>query len=153
MTTTQPSTNDLVDVLRQRGQRVTSQRVVILRELRRRGRHATAPEIHEAIHGELPGTSPPTVYATLDLLAELGLVRRIDAGVGMALYDARTEAHQHLACRRCGAVEDLDGDLDAVPLLEAARMAGFAPERAELVISGVCARCAAAAPAPPPPRD
>ena len=139
-----PPVDDLVEVLHARGQRVTSQRLVILRELRRRAQHATAHEVCEAVRDELPGTSPPTVYATLDLLAELGLVRKLDAGVGVSLYDARTEAHQHMACRRCGLVEDLDGDLDAEPLLRAARAAGFAPAHAELVISGLCARCAAA---------
>ncbi len=43
---------------------------------------------------------------------DLGLVRRIDAGAGATLYDARTEPHQHTVCRRCGRVDDLDGELD-----------------------------------------
>ncbi len=137
--------NDLVGLLRARGQRVTSQRLVILRELRRRGRHATADEVHRAVRADLPGTSTPTVYATLDLLVELGLARRIDTGVGAALYDARTEPHQHMVCRRCGRVDDLDGVLEAEALLRTASAAGFRPEGAELVISGVCPDCAALA--------
>ncbi len=135
---------DLIALLRARGQRVTSQRIVILRELRRRGRHATAEEIHRAVLPELPGTSTPTVYATLELLVELGLARKIDAGLGVALYDARSEPHQHAVCRRCGRVEDVDGELHAVPLLRAAAAAGFKPDRAELIISGLCRDCAAA---------
>jgi Fur family transcriptional regulator, stress-responsive regulator len=132
---------DLIDLLRSRGQRVTSQRLVILRELRRRGRHATAEEIHRGIHERLPGTSTPTVYATLDLLVELGLARKIDAGVGVSLYDARTEPHQHTACRRCGRIDDVDAELDARELVAAASAAGFHPDRAEIVISGLCAEC------------
>jgi Fe2+ or Zn2+ uptake regulation protein len=135
---------DLIALLRARGQRVTSQRVVILRELRRRGRHTTAEEIYRSVHRELPGTSTPTVYATLELLVELGLARKIDAGVGVSLYDARTEPHQHTVCRRCGRVDDLDGELDAQPLFEAAVASGFMPQRAELVISGLCSECAGA---------
>ncbi len=135
-------TDDLVDLLHRRGQRATPQRGVILRELRRRAHHATADEIRFAVGDELPGTSAPTVYATLELLVELGLARRINTGTGAALYDARTEPHQHTVCRRCGQVEDLDGPLDAAPLLRAADATGFQAEGAELVITGLCASCA-----------
>jgi Fe2+ or Zn2+ uptake regulation protein len=140
--TTANDHDDLVSLLRSRGQRVTSQRIVILRELRRRGRHATAEEIQRAVREDLPGTSTPTVYATLDLLVELGLARKIDAGIGMALYDPRTAPHQHMVCRRCGRIDDLDADLDARPVLKAARAAGFHADRAQLTISGLCASCA-----------
>lgn len=135
-------TADLVRMLHQRGQRVTSQRLVILRELRRRARHATVEEIHAAVHDELPGISVPTVYAVAELLVELGLVRKLDVGVGRWLYDARARPHQHAVCRACGAVEDLDVPIDADVLLAAAREMGFATERAEAVVHGLCARCA-----------
>jgi Fe2+ or Zn2+ uptake regulation protein len=114
---------------------------VILRELRRRGRHATAHDIRRAVRDDLPGTSAPTVYATLDLLVELGLARKIDAGTGVALYDARTEPHQHTVCRQCGRVEDLDVALNARELLRAADASGFHPDGAELIISGRCSHC------------
>jgi Fe2+ or Zn2+ uptake regulation protein len=138
-------TEDLVTLLRERGHRVTSQRLVILRELRRHGGHATAEDIHRAVHRDLPATSIPTVYAALELLVELGLARKLDLGFGCALYDARTEAHQHAVCRRCGRIEDLDLELDPEALLSEAGVAGgFEPRATELVISGLCADCAAA---------
>jgi Fe2+ or Zn2+ uptake regulation protein len=142
LTTDRDGQEDLVELLHARGQRVTPQRLVILRELRRRRRHATAEEIHRAVSDDLPGTSAPTVYATLDLLVELGLARKVDAGIGVALYDGRTEPHQHMVCRSCGRIEDLDGEVDARALLRRASSAGFEPERAELIISGLCAECA-----------
>ena len=135
---------DLVDLLHSRGQRVTSQRLVILRELRRRRQHATAEEVHRAVQHELPGVSVPTIYATLDLFAELGLARRIDTPTS-ALYDAGLEPHQHAVCRRCGRVQDIEGGLDAAALLGAASAAGFQPQGAELIITGLCAECARAA--------
>jgi Fe2+ or Zn2+ uptake regulation protein len=140
-----PSTDpvDLVRVLHQRGQRATPQRLVILRQLQRRGRHATADEIRRWIREELPGTSTPTVYATLELLVELGLVRRVDAGSGATLYDPRTEPHQHMVCRRCGRIDDLDGEVDVDRLLRQAAGTGFDPEGVQVVISGVCPACAA----------
>lgn len=133
--------HDLIELLHSRGQRVTSQRLVILRELRRRERHATAEELHRGVHAELPGVSVPTIYATLELFVELGLARRIDTGTA-ALYDARLEPHQHAVCRRCGRVQDVDGRLNADPLLGAARSVGFQPQAAELIISGLCEECA-----------
>ncbi len=135
---------DLIELLHARGQRVTSQRLLILRELRRRRQHATAEELHTAVHRELPGTSVPTIYATLDLFVELGLARRIETGTA-ALYDARLEPHQHAVCRGCGRVEDIDGPLNAKALLGAARASGFQPDAAELIITGLCRECAASA--------
>ncbi len=137
----QPS---LAELLHSRGQRCTPQRNVILRELRRRAHHATADELRTAVRDHVPGISTPTVYATLELLVELGLARRIDTGLGAALYDGRTEPHQHVVCRRCGRVDDLDVAIDSEPLLAAAGATGFVAEGAELVISGLCADCAGA---------
>ena len=135
---------DLVELLHSRGKRVTSQRLVILRELRRRRQHATAEEVHRAVQHELPGVSVPTIYATLDLFVELGLARRIDTATA-ALYDAGLEPHQHAVCRRCGRVEDVDGRLSAAGLIGAARASGFQPQGAELIITGLCAECTARA--------
>ena len=84
-------------------------------------------------------------YATLELLEQLGLVRRVRAGSGAVLYDPRVAPHRHAVCRSCGAVEDLDAGVDASGALQAARQAGFAPEGADTVVNGLCARCAALA--------
>ena len=88
------------------------------------------------------GISLPTVYATLDLFEQLGIVRRISPGEGPVLYDPRAEEHHHLVCRRCGAVEDVGLGLDTAPAPATARRRGFTPDHAGLVISGVCRRCA-----------
>jgi Fe2+ or Zn2+ uptake regulation protein len=136
-----PDPADLVGLLHARGQRATPQRLVILRELRRRRRHATAEEIGHSIRDELPGTSMPTVYATLDLLVELGLLRRIDTGAA-ALYDAGTEPHQHTVCRRCGRVDDLDFEVDAEALGRASDNAGFTAQSIEIIVAGICPDCA-----------
>jgi Fe2+ or Zn2+ uptake regulation protein len=140
--TREVSDHDLVELLHARGHRVTSQRLVILRELRRRASHCTAEEIGAAVRGSLPTVAPPTVYATLDLLVDLGLVRQIYAGGPAVLYDARVEPHQHAVCRSCGEVRDVDGRLEAEDLFHAAAVSGFRPASAELIISGTCEHCA-----------
>jgi Fe2+ or Zn2+ uptake regulation protein len=134
----------LVAALRERGQRVTSQRLIIHRLLCDLDRHVTAEEVLRRASEQLPGMSLPTVYATLDLLTELGEARRVSVG-GPVLYDPRTEDHVHLRCRTCGRVEDLATPMDSAPMLSAARAAGFEAEAAELVVEGRCAACAAGA--------
>jgi Fe2+ or Zn2+ uptake regulation protein len=132
----------LVSALRKRGQRVTSQLLVIGRLLRDLDRHVTAEEVLRRASEQLPGVSLPTVYATLDLLAELGEARRVSVG-GPVLYDPRVVDHAHLRCRVCGRVEDLELPLDTAEALRAARASGFDAEGAELVVEGRCADCAA----------
>jgi Fe2+ or Zn2+ uptake regulation protein len=127
--------------LRRVGYRVTPQRLVIHRALVELDRHVGAEELLEAVAKRLPNVSLPTVYATLDALEEAGLVRRVAAGRGRALYDAQPASHHHLVCRRCGAVEDLSVEVPLEGALHSAAEAGFAADGAEVVVHGLCARC------------
>jgi Fe2+ or Zn2+ uptake regulation protein len=134
---------DLVTALRARGMRVTPQRVVLHRALAELDRHVTADELLAAVGDRLPNVSLPTIYATLELLEELGMVRRVQRA-GATLYDPRTDAHHHLACTVCGSIEDLDSELDTAALERAAGRSGFAAERVEAVVYGRCAACRSA---------
>src|SRR5215210_904171 len=124
----------LEDSLRARGQRVTPQRVLIHRALIELDRHVTADEVLERVSGSLPNASLPTVYATLELLVELGFARRVAAGGRAALFDPRSDEHQHVVCTECGRVEDLDVAVDDASAIRSARRQGFAPAWAELVL-------------------
>jgi Fe2+ or Zn2+ uptake regulation protein len=135
----------LAGALRAGGHRVTSQRLVLFRVLCELGRHAHAEEIARAAAERLPGLSLPTVYATLELFEGLGLVRRVDAGGPAAFFDPRTEPHAHFACRRCGAVVDLEASVDAAAAEAAARAGGAEPDHVDVVLHGLCASCRAAA--------
>lgn len=131
--------------LRERGQRVTPQRLVIAAAVRDLDRHATAEQIYTDVAARLPGVSLPTVYATLELLEGIGLVRRVATEGGTAVYDPRGDHHHHLVCRGCGAIADVDGDVDHSALMRAARRAGFAADEAQVVVRGLCASCREAA--------
>jgi Fe2+ or Zn2+ uptake regulation protein len=135
-------TDDLATALRERGMRVTPQRVVLHRALRELDRHVTADELLDAVGDRLPNVSLPTIYATLDLLEELGMVRRVQRA-GTTLFDPRTDSHHHLVCTVCGSIEDLDSDLNTDTLERAAARHGFEHERIEAVVHGRCARCRA----------
>lgn len=133
---------ELTELLRARGQRVTSQRLVINRMLRSRDQHVTAEEVLGAVTQTLPGTSLPTVYATLELFEQLGIVRRVNSAGGAVLFDSRTADHHHAICRSCGAVQDVDEPVELTGALRAAAAAGFTPDRAAVVVDGLCAACA-----------
>ncbi|HEY3193174.1 MAG TPA: Fur family transcriptional regulator [Solirubrobacterales bacterium] len=134
---------ELAEVLRERGLRATSQRVVMHRLLRDRARHVSAEELLSEASDRLPGVSLPTVYATLELFERLGIVRRVNGGGGTLLWDTRADPHHHMICRRCGRIEDMEVPLDLERARRSAARAGFEPDRAEVVVSGLCADCAA----------
>jgi Fe2+ or Zn2+ uptake regulation protein len=132
---------ELAELLRGRGLRATSQRVVMHRLLRDRDRHVSAEELLSEASERLPGVSLPTVYATLELFEQLGIVRRVNGGGGTLLWDTRADTHHHMICRNCGRIEDLETPLDLEPARRSAAGSGFEADRAEVVVSGLCARC------------
>jgi Fe2+ or Zn2+ uptake regulation protein len=143
-TTARPASDQqLTERLRKRGLRATSQRLVMHRLLRERNRHLSAEELLDEASSRLPGISLPTVYSTLELFEDLGIVRRVNDGGGRLLWDTRGDDHHHLVCRLCGRVEDIDASLDLESAWRSAHRIGFAPERAEVVVNGLCSDCSA----------
>jgi Fe2+ or Zn2+ uptake regulation protein len=132
----------LTDALRARGLRVTAQRIVINRVIHELYEHVTAEEVLDAVEDRLPGVSLPTVYATLELLEELGEVKRVAIPGGPALFDRRTAPHHHMVCRSCGRAEDIDADVDLAAALRSAKRRGFASRDAQVLVTGECADCA-----------
>ena len=132
----------LIGKLRERGLRVTPQRLVIHRALCGHSQHMTAEQLLASVSDVLPGTSLPTVYSTLELLEGLGLVRRVGTGNGAVVFDSRVEPHAHTVCRRCGAMADLEGAAAPDDALARAVATGFVPDHAQLVVWGLCRSCA-----------
>jgi Fe2+ or Zn2+ uptake regulation protein len=129
--------------LRERGQRVTPQRLAIARTIRELDRHATVEQVFGEASKRIPGVSMPTVYATLELLEELDLVRRLATEGGSVVYDPRVEDHHHAVCRACGAIADVDAAVDRADVVASARAAGFSVDGAQVIVRGLCAGCRA----------
>jgi Fe2+ or Zn2+ uptake regulation protein len=133
--------------LRARGARPTRQRRAIYDALAARFDHPTAEALHRFVRRKVPGLSLATVYTSLEVMAEAGLVGRIAGPDGVARYDARMEAHDHRRCLRCGAIEDLERPEGQRPL-EMHDTPGFRAMDYHLEIVGYCAPCLAARGAP-----
>jgi len=128
--------------LRRIGQRVTPQRLAILGALQP-GAHLSADEVFAAVETALPGVNRSTVYRTLELLRDLGLVSETDLGGGVRQFELIDQRHHHLICRGCGGQVELD-DVLVAPLREAiAARYGFAAGIDHLAVFGACAACAA----------
>jgi Fe2+ or Zn2+ uptake regulation protein len=138
-------TQRVANALRAHGYRATSQRLLVAETLEDLGRHVPADELLAAVRERLPGISLPTVYSALDSLEDAGVLRRVAAGRGAALFDARGSEHQHTVCRRCGAVGDLEARVPLEGAIALAAGGGFAAEGAEVVVHGLCADCRDAA--------
>ena len=136
--------DQLIRALRAHGHRITAPRLVVYRYLRGHEGHYSAERVHRDLVATNPSLSPATVYATLDLLADLGLVRRMSTLRGVALYDTRTDEHHHLLCRTCGAIVDLEAPVATGGAREAAAGRGFRVEHTTLQLTGLCEACAAA---------
>lgn len=133
----------LAAALRERGQRVTPQRLAVAAVIEKYGGHVTAETVHKMLLERVPGVSLPTVYATLERLEALGLIRRLLTESGAVVYDPDLSEHHHLSCGRCGAVTDIEAQVDESELLGAAVAAGFEPMRTQVVVTGFCESCRA----------
>ena len=87
--------------------RLTCQRKVILETLRKARCHPTADEVYKLVREKLPKVSLSTVYRNLEILSDLGLVRKLALGETQRRYDGKTENHYHIRCVHCGKLEDL----------------------------------------------
>jgi Fur family ferric uptake transcriptional regulator len=122
-------------------QRNTPQRKVILEELQRTTSHPTAGELHQIVRRRVPKISLGTVYRNLDLLAEAGKIQKLDLGGSEARFDAKTDAHYHVRCVRCGRVDDVPGLPADLVGDELARAAGYEMLGHRLEFVGICPQC------------
>lgn len=129
------------DLLRSHGLPVTAQRLAVLRAVAGRP-HATADEIAVDVRAEIGTISRQAVYNTVGLLAEKGLLRRIQPAGSAARYEDRTgDNHHHLICRSCGKTLDVDCAIGHTPCLTAGEDFGFHIAEAEVVYWGTCPAC------------
>ena len=135
--------SDLTKQLRAKGYRLTPARQLVLSAVSGL-EHATPDAICAEVQRTASSVNLSTVYRTLELLEELGLVTHTHLGHGAPIYHAAAEQqHLHLVCRVCGRVTEAQPNV-ADPLVEKLRAdQGFEIDVAHFAIFGRCAECAA----------
>ena len=133
---------DSAAILREKGLRLTPQRLVILNALQKGEHHISAEEIYRDVCSQFPQINISTVYRTLETLKKLGLVMQVDVGAGRIFYHRTDKGHHHhLVCQNCGARIELD-EAFLAPLRDSIqRQYQFKADLMHLTISGHCEYC------------
>ena len=129
--------------LKEKGLRVTQQRVAVLEYLLATPRHPTAEEIEAGVNRIVPTASRASVYNVLHSLKESGLIDELVLDDAVARYDANLDRHHHFICRACGAVEDVPWEtFRETPRPRLAD--GHRVEDYTVTLRGICPGCAKA---------
>ncbi|MFI5532784.1 Fur family transcriptional regulator [Kitasatospora sp. NPDC051853] len=137
--------SDLLERLRGRGWRMTSQRRVVAEVLDGEHVHLTADEVHARAVARLPEISRATVYNTLGEMVSLGEVLEVSTDGRAKRYDPNARhAHQHLICSGCGSIRDVHPQGDLIAALPAAERFGYVISAAEVTYRGLCPSCSQA---------
>jgi Fur family ferric uptake transcriptional regulator len=121
--------------------RLTKQRSAVLKAMGD-GTHLSAETILDRVRSQLPGVSLGTIYRTLDILRELGLVQMFSFAGQAARYEAALDKHHHLLCTQCNSLVNVQADgLEEIAQHVAHEM-GYVDVEHSLTISGRCVRCA-----------
>ena len=132
---------NLIQQLRDRGIAVTPQRLAVMESLQHRRDHPTADNIYQEVRRKLPAISFNTVYKTLEILCQKGMVIKVNPMHEVARYDGETSSHAHLICRQCHRIVDLDWQPEEFPFLAPDKQHGFQVEHPSLTFWGLCPQC------------
>ena len=137
---------DPAEALRDRGLRVTAQRVAVLRAVSGEP-HVTADAVAARVRTEIGAISVQAVYDALGVLVDADLIRRIQPSGSPARFEARVgDNHHHVICRLCGRTADVDCAVGSAPCLAAVDDVGYQIDEAEIIYWGRCPECVAASP-------
>ncbi len=143
------STDEFKGLLKEKGLKVTSQRLVMLETLGRNpGKHLTAEEIYNLVKTEHPEIGLATVYRTIQVLMEIHLIDRVNFDDGVERYELAHGAregsahhHHHLICVKCGKVLEFEEDMLEGLELKIAEKTGFKVTDHEVKLYGYCNEC------------
>ena len=130
------------EVCRNSGVKLTHQRMEIFREVAQTGDHPEAESVYKGVRERMPTISLDTVYRTLWLLRDLGLINTLGPPRERTRFDANVSHHHHFVYIRCGLTRDFYSDeLDELKLPESVKDFGYV-ETTQVEVKGVCRKCA-----------
>jgi Fur family peroxide stress response transcriptional regulator len=129
-------------VAREAGAKLTHQRLEIFRAVASSDEHPSVEVVYKAVQKTVPTVSLDTVYRTLWLLTDLGLLTTVGPRQGSVRFDANLERHHHYLCMRCGMVRDFESpELNALQIPRSVNSFGQVVS-AHVEVRGICAECA-----------
>lgn len=129
------------DGLKRAGVKATHQRMVIFQEIAKSSDHPDAETIYKAVRRSVPTVSLDTVYRTLWLLVDLGLVETLSPPRYKTRFDANLSAHHHFVCMRCGTTRDFrSDDFDRLRLPRSVNAMGSV-DKVQVEAKGLCPKC------------
>lgn len=132
----------MIDSLRQRGMRVTPQRLAVLKVLAESRNHPSVEDIYERVKVDFPCTSRATIYKTVSLLKQMDQVLELGFAHWSSRYDGkRPYPHPHVICTRCGAIADPEHPSTQRLAREMARKSGYRITHHRLDFFGLCPDC------------
>ncbi len=132
----------LEDKLRRKNLKITPQRLEILRAILGAHDHPSAETIYHKVKRRYPAVSLATVYKTLETLVEIGEIRVALVSQGKTRFDTRMDRHHHFVCADCGAVEDVNMNLNCLETCIPEAMGhSYQVLRSEVVFHGLCPGC------------
>ncbi|MCI6085695.1 Fur family transcriptional regulator [Selenomonas sp.] len=139
--------DDLRARLSERQHKMTPQRQIVLQIfLDHPGEHLSAEDVHDILRTEKAEIGLATVYRTLELLSDLGILQKMEFGDGCSRYevndtDPTRHHHHHLICTKCGKVEEFDEDLLETLEADIERKTGFRTLDHQVKFFGICKEC------------
>jgi len=132
---------EFLDICRRQGVKATHQRTEILRELAGSDEHPDAETIHARVRKKIPAISVDTIYRTLRLLEEKGVIARVGAIRDRTRFDGNTDRHHHFVCTECGMIGDFYSNaMDRVPVPPEVSEMGSV-EGVYVELRGICRKC------------
>lgn len=132
-------------LLREKGFKVTPQRLAVYEVLANTTEHPSAEMIFQKLQPKYPTMSLATVYKTIEILKEIGLVQVLNAGEDSFRYDANMEEHPHVRCMLCKRVDDIF-EVDAQPYIQnIAEKTAYRLTGQQFYFYGICPECQAKA--------
>ena len=141
MTGARTSDASIIQALRGRGYKATPQRVAICRFSLSSREHPSVQRIYAEVKEIHPTISLATVYKTLHILTEFGLIQELDFSNGQARFDSYVEPHINLVCLRCGNIRDMEDPAAREMVARIAATAEFTRTGQRLDVYGICKTC------------
>lgn len=121
--------------------RLTTQRQIILEELGKVTSHPTANEVYDMVRKRLPRIGLGTVYRNLELMADSGIILKLEVGGSQKRFDATVDPHYHIRCSSCGKVDDVDLEVQPHINLAAEQASNYKILGHHIEFTGVCMDC------------